>query len=270
MSQNLTNQYIVDTYDGILHSETTLPTTGTTPMYDGMGNQSDISIGKLGQGVKVHTMLSAADLKVGNLNFPTSATTGQFLIATSSGEVEFQDFPENGVVAKSWNLGEIKHIVVDTTGRITNMATFGDDLLKKDMARTRIQDAPTTQTTDVYLTNVWQKLEFTIDVDTGTQNKVVKGGNFFIERSASNGAALSANANLRSSLNAVWDTGSAITYDPNGHRILLADQGVNRVGVQFFSGLSAHPVDEDKVVIYLRDENNSGSYWNISLEATHY
>jgi hypothetical protein len=81
MSQNLTNQYIVDTYDGLLHSESSLPSTGTTPMYDGLGNRSDISIGRINQGVVVHSTLSATNATIPTLG-ATNATISNATITT--------------------------------------------------------------------------------------------------------------------------------------------------------------------------------------------
>ena len=248
-------------------------------MYDGMGNQSDISIGKLGQGVSVSTILSAANLKVGQLNFPTSTTAaGRIMVATDSRNLALSTFdqalPNSGVDADNYSLGDIRNISVDEKGRITSIGKLTSE---KDMCRLRVQSNLNSYdyTDEQLIKDVWNKYTFTIDSgwSTGPGNIGArpKGGLFFIKRTSSNPTLVPGTdaVNIRASLNPVWNTGDPVTYDPNGIRVFDTDTG-RAVGVQFFSPLSSANPAGNEVVLYLRDEGDTDSYWNIGLQAIYY
>lgn len=81
---DLSDQYIDDTFDGLLHvAGQPIPSTGLVKVFDGLGNESSLSVGRSGNGVSVSgtittTSLNASSnittgfLKAGNVNYPTS------------------------------------------------------------------------------------------------------------------------------------------------------------------------------------------------------
>lgn len=81
---DLSNQYIDDTFDGLLHvNGDPIPATGLANVSDGVGNQSSLSIGRSGNGIGVSGNISAKSLnvseyvstgflKAGNVNYPVS------------------------------------------------------------------------------------------------------------------------------------------------------------------------------------------------------
>lgn len=73
---SFTDQYIDDTFKGILHTGgIPLPTSGVSNVFDGDGNQSSLSLGRDGNGVSVSGTLSASGiLTSGNVTYPTSST----------------------------------------------------------------------------------------------------------------------------------------------------------------------------------------------------
>lgn len=273
MSQNLTNKYVVDTYDGILHTEASIPSTGRSAVYDGLGNRTDIDVGRYGQGVTIN------NLQVGSLTYPKSTTTTNYVVAASNSSTltmkNIDDIlPDDGPSGSGGNypLGDIRNISVDSKGRVTNVATITSPQIAKDMGRLRVQTSPTILTYENYTlsSGVWNKLTFAVDSGS-REDRTYKAGIFYIERSSTGQADFvpgTTRANIRASMNPVWDTGSGITYDPQGHRCLKVDSG-RMPGAQFFSALSAHPTD-NSVVIYIKDDGNTNSQWNISLQAVHY
>jgi len=83
---NLTNEFIADSYRGVLHTSNQ-PVTGTSlnQVYDGLGNATSLKI-------------SSETIQVGNLVFPTSGTLGQALVINSSGNLEFNSMFPIGAV----------------------------------------------------------------------------------------------------------------------------------------------------------------------------
>jgi len=273
MSQNLTDQFVADTYDGVFHSESNLPATGITPMYDGLGNRSDISIGRFGQGVSIHSTLITDDLKVGALDFPNAVTTtGNVLVASDTTTLTLQPFstalPDTGVTADSYPLGDVRNIVVDAKGRVTAIQKVSNPFRKKDMGRTRVQTSPSNfQLQDQTLTNEWAYYDF--PVDSGErEDRTYKAATFYIERT--NGTALTNVARVRSTLNPT-DTGGLlpVEVDPLGHHAITVGIGVTTIGNQFFSSITPHPTN-NSIIVWLRETNNTGSTWSVSLQAVHY
>jgi len=60
---SLSDTYIADTFDGLLHSGgQPLPEAGLTPMYDGVGNESSLSLGRTCNGAKICGQLTVGSL----------------------------------------------------------------------------------------------------------------------------------------------------------------------------------------------------------------
>lgn len=73
---SFTDQYIDDTFKGILHvGGVPLPASGLINVFDGNGNQSSLNLGRDGSGLSVSGTLSASGiLTSGNVTYPTSST----------------------------------------------------------------------------------------------------------------------------------------------------------------------------------------------------
>jgi hypothetical protein len=77
----LTDTYIDDTYDGAIHADGPLPSTGVGQLYDGIGTKASLSIGADGNGINVtgnilNNGVSIMDLiyPVGSVYFSMDAT----------------------------------------------------------------------------------------------------------------------------------------------------------------------------------------------------
>ena len=71
MPNALTNTNISATYKGVLHANgEPLPDISIKPVYDGTGVQSALSLGRSNQGASVTGLLSANDVKAGQLRMP--------------------------------------------------------------------------------------------------------------------------------------------------------------------------------------------------------
>lgn len=126
MSQDYNDQYVADTFQGLLHSDGELASDVISNIYDGNGNQSDISIGRLGKGVTVHTNLTTANASIsgdlvsgtvttgtlvsdtfknGKLTYPTTASTNQVLVATSPTETKFT----NALTINNLQVGNLEY-----------------------------------------------------------------------------------------------------------------------------------------------------------------
>lgn len=71
MPNALTNTNISATYKGVLHTNgITIPPTGQEAVYDGVGVQSSLSVGRANRGVTVTGLLSANAVKAGELLMP--------------------------------------------------------------------------------------------------------------------------------------------------------------------------------------------------------
>jgi hypothetical protein len=69
MSKTLTDQYVSDTYTGILHSEAVLPETGQSTIYDGDGNTSSLKLGRACNGATICGKLTADEIEVDAITF---------------------------------------------------------------------------------------------------------------------------------------------------------------------------------------------------------
>lgn len=96
MPNALTNTNISATYNGVLHADgTTIPPTGQQAVYDGVGVQSSLSIGRTNQGASVTGSLSATDLYAGQLRMPRiDGTPNQVVTRTGTGTLELKSLSE--------------------------------------------------------------------------------------------------------------------------------------------------------------------------------
>lgn len=81
----LANQFIADTYHGVLHTANQPLSGGYQTVYDGMGNPSALQLSVAGAMV--------SNLRVGNLNIPTSAGSGGQLLGVVNNDLGFVDLP---------------------------------------------------------------------------------------------------------------------------------------------------------------------------------
>lgn len=73
---SLSDTYIADTFDGLLHSGgQPLPETGLTPMYDGLGNESSFSLGRTCNGARICGQLTVGSLVIENVDTEAEYTT---------------------------------------------------------------------------------------------------------------------------------------------------------------------------------------------------
>ena len=96
MPNALTNTNISATYQGVLHTNgITIPPTGQETVYDGVGAQSSISLGRTNQGATVTGLLSATDLKAGELRMPNKdGAENQVVARTTAGVLELKSLSD--------------------------------------------------------------------------------------------------------------------------------------------------------------------------------
>ena len=96
MPNALTNTNISATYKGVLHADgEPIPASGLKPVYDGTGVQSALSIGRSNQGATVTGLLSANDVKAGELLMPNrDGTENQVVARTTAGVLELKSLSE--------------------------------------------------------------------------------------------------------------------------------------------------------------------------------
>ena len=97
MPNALTNTNISATYKGVLHTNgTTIPPSGQEAVYDGVGAQSSLSVGRSNQGATVSGGLSATDVYAGQLRMPNqdNGIQNQVATRTSAGVLELKSLSE--------------------------------------------------------------------------------------------------------------------------------------------------------------------------------
>lgn len=97
MPNALTNTNISATYKGVLHANgEPLPDISIKPVYDGTGVQSALSLGRSNQGASVTGLLSANDVKAGELRMPNKDNGVQFQVVarTSPGILELKSLAD--------------------------------------------------------------------------------------------------------------------------------------------------------------------------------
>ena len=96
MPNALTNTNISATYKGVLHADgESIPASGLKPVYDGTGFQSSLSIGRSNQGATVTGLLSANDVKAGELRMPNKdGAENQVVARTTAGVLELKSLSD--------------------------------------------------------------------------------------------------------------------------------------------------------------------------------
>jgi hypothetical protein len=96
MPNALTNTNISATYKGVLHTNgTTIPPTGQEAVYDGVGVQSSLSVGRAAQGASITGLLSANNVKAGELLMPNKdGAENQVVARTAAGVLELKSLSE--------------------------------------------------------------------------------------------------------------------------------------------------------------------------------
>jgi hypothetical protein len=126
-----TNQFILNTYGGILHSDGELNISQKSIMYDGFGNESALTLGRKNNGASVSGNLSSTSLNVGQLTFPSlSSDVNNVLIQKADGIVDFSDTIPSSLLADLNPNPEnvyntIKSITVNSKGLTTKVDTWG-------------------------------------------------------------------------------------------------------------------------------------------------
>lgn len=97
MPNALTNTNISATYKGVLHTNgITIPPSGQETVYDGVGAQSSLSLGRTNQGATVSGSLSATDVYAGQLRMPKAdnGIQNQVVARTVAGVLELKSLSE--------------------------------------------------------------------------------------------------------------------------------------------------------------------------------
>lgn len=96
MPNALTNTNISATYQGVLHTNgITIPPTGQETVYDGVGVQSSLSVGRTNQGATVSGGLSATDVYAGQLRMPSvDGLQNQVVTRTGIGTLELKSLSD--------------------------------------------------------------------------------------------------------------------------------------------------------------------------------
>jgi hypothetical protein len=121
---SLKDTFIKNTYVGLLHSDGELPASGKTPVYDGAGNESALSVGRSGNGVDI-----SGGLTVGTLTYPnTDGNAGSFLYQKNKTEIDRIDtIPSNKLQiispAVDGKYNKPKYIEVNQQGLVTKVET---------------------------------------------------------------------------------------------------------------------------------------------------
>lgn len=304
MSQDLNDQYIADTFEGLLHTSGELPASGGKDVYDGNGNRSDLSVGKFGQGVRVYSQLqsdtiisnkinsvvgvfptlsstntsisnflSAGSFRAGTLNYPnTNATPGHVLIATSPTQLALSStipqsvIPNSGVTAGAYAPEDIYKFSVSTKGTVTSITPITNI---KTTGKLKFPITPGgrlggSSTTYVLSSDNWTRFEFPTYTEA---DRNVKGAIIYIERQTTTPLTSSDYVKMRSSINPVVDTGDANTYDPAGH-FCFQDSSGNLIGRQFITSVNYD--GSSTCSFWLRDQGPTNSEWFLSVQSIMY
>ena len=137
MSSDLSDQYIDDTFDGILHMNgNPLPSLAKGQVYDGSGQASSLKLGLSGNGADVSGQLVVDTLKVGTLNYPsTNGSAGEFLYqvdANTVGRTSTILGDLNPDPSGNYDIEDISAIKVNSKGLVTEVSqnTVSSDVTK--------------------------------------------------------------------------------------------------------------------------------------------
>lgn len=123
-------KFIKDTFEGVLHSDGEL-TNDISPIYDGNGNKSSLSLGTNGDGATITGELTVDELKVGTLEYPsTNGTTGDFLYqvdANTIGRTSDTIPVLSPSPAGNYDISELQSITVNSKGLVTDVDLATED-----------------------------------------------------------------------------------------------------------------------------------------------
>lgn len=131
-SQTLTDQTVASTYQGVLHAGgEALPLISTSPIYDGSGQVSSLSLGISSQGAAVaggfscSGQLTAGDLKYTTTDSPFGANFP--LVSDGNKNVVFGKISNNAInninPKIQGNFSDIYDVLINSRGSITNINT---------------------------------------------------------------------------------------------------------------------------------------------------
>jgi hypothetical protein len=128
----LENKFILNTYQGVLHSDGELVTSGASKLYDGLGNASALSLGRDGNGGTINGNLSASSLTVGDLTYPSiSGNANDVVMQNENGDLILSDTLPSSILADlnpnpaNTYDGGIKSIKVNSKGLTTEVKSWG-------------------------------------------------------------------------------------------------------------------------------------------------
>lgn len=276
---DLQNQYIDDTFDGLLHANGQPLGSDNKVIYDGSGQASALSLGLAGSGASINGTLSASDLKVGTLDYPSAGSTvGSVAYLASANTLGFTSslpvsiLADSGVVADTYRLEDINIIDINSQGVVTNIDVITNP---KQTVKYRYTENPSSSIDDkdwsdaksYIIDNTWNPI-------TLQQNLTIppKGAILYLERT--NTGALSPNTktvDIRSSRNPNNVNDDKNIYDPNGHRCFKSDVGTN-IGFQFTTSIIAVENSQGfyDAKVYLKDEGinpDHDSKFKIAVQA---
>ena len=134
MDKSLTDQYIEDTFQSLLHAGLEqLPTAGTKPIYDGNGNKTALELGREENGAKISGDFEVSEtLKVKDVRYPIDTPDASDI-----------------VVADSFNPNNLKFIslknLLDVLGGLIADGTYKNPTLEfKDGILTNVTDGTST------------------------------------------------------------------------------------------------------------------------------
>lgn len=97
---DLQNQYIDDTFDGLLHANGQSLGSGLNLIYDGSGQASALSLGLASEGATISGLLSSSTFKVGSLTYPSEVgTTGSVAYLSDPNTISFTSSLPSTVLA---------------------------------------------------------------------------------------------------------------------------------------------------------------------------
>jgi len=273
---------IADSYTGILHSEGEIPSSGKTPVYDGLGNTSSLSIGRNGNGATVSGQLSASNLKVGTQGYPsTTGSVGSIVIQETSGSLGYTTSLSGSYLSDlSPNPADryksIDYIDVNSKGLVTKIKEIDYINDPKLITKTQLVNNPATKVASgKEITEDWLPLSLLNNLNGDPLVPIgAKSAILFLEPIEDANPARA--VRIRASRNPILDNGSKL-YDPYGHRCVYYPKDGTRIGVQ--CNVAIGDLNQDGTgtpLVYLKDDiiDNNASYlpikWDISVEAYGY
>jgi hypothetical protein len=286
MSDTLQGKLISQSYTGILHSDQELPSSGKSQIYDGLGNESSLKVGRSGNGATVSGQLSANSLKIGEQNYPsTSGEVGAIVIQETSNSLGYTTTISTSQLPNlspnpEDRYNSIDYIDVNSKGLVTKIKEI--DYINDPKLITKVQfvnNPANLVSSDKKITGDWEECVIRLDKNVKGQDLIPIGAKTAILYIESKEVPDPARPiRIRASRNPIYDV-SAKLYDPGGHRCLYIPSGGTRLGVQCTVAIGDLNNDGTGLpVIYLKDEAledpDHPEYlpieWDISVEAYGY